>query len=236
MATTLFGIDILLTQAAQYQNLRIALVCNLASVTSKGIHSRIALKEAGFNLIRLFAPEHGFDTKGDDGAFIHHQIDEQTQIPIVSLYSEKLIPSDEDLADIDLVIVDLPDIGARFYTYLWTMTYVMESCEKTKKPVLILDRPNPMAYDLALAEGPFLQKGCSSFIGRFPIPITHNCTFAELAQFFKSNHYPNLSLKTIKMNNWSRKKNDGYLLCLLRQLYKNERLFTLTLVVAYSKV
>ncbi len=205
-----FGIDLLLHQAAQYQNKRIGLVCNLASVTSEGIHSRLALKKAGFSLVRLFAPEHGFDSKGDDGAYIDHQIDQQTQIDIVSLYSEKLSPTADDLADLDLVIIDLPDIGARFYTYLWTMTYVMDACAKFSKPVLVLDRPNPMASDITLAEGPILDLICSSFIGRYEIPVTHHCTFAELAQYFKATQYPQLSLGVIAMENWCRKENNGY--------------------------
>jgi uncharacterized protein YbbC (DUF1343 family) len=205
-----YGIDQLLTQRADYQDKRIGLVCNLASVASNGIHSRLALRDAGLNLVRLFAPEHGFDSKGDDGLFINHQIDKETQIPIVSLYSEKLSPTADDLADLDLIIIDLPDIGARFYTYLWTMTYVMEACEAHAKPVLVLDRPNPMAHDISLAEGPILEEICASFIGRFGIPATHHCTFGELAAYFKSTRYPNLSLEILKMQGWSRKENNGY--------------------------
>ena len=205
-----FGIDILLLQASSYQNKRIALVCNKASVTQTGLHSRIALQNAGFNLVRLFAPEHGFDTQGVDGAYIDHEIDPLTQLPIISLYSDKLSPHAKDLEDIDLIVIDLPDIGSRFYTYLWTMSYILESAALFSKSVLLLDRPNPQAHSLSLAEGPILQEDCASFIGRYPIPVTHQCTFGELAQYFKANYYPNLSLKVIPMQNWDRSTNDGY--------------------------
>ncbi|MGN0002666.1 MAG: exo-beta-N-acetylmuramidase NamZ domain-containing protein [Sphingobacterium composti] len=209
-STVFFGIDNLINQTDKLKDLRLALVCNAASRTTTGKHSRIALKEAGFNLVKLFAPEHGFDAQGADGAFIAHEVDSQTQLPIVSLYSEKLSPTQEDLKDIDLVLIDLPDIGSRFYTYLWTMSYVLESCVHYNKSVLLLDRPNPMAHSIKLAEGPSLAPSCSSFLGRFNIPITHQCTFGELAQYFKSKYYPKLSLEIIKLKNWDRNTNQGY--------------------------
>ncbi len=205
-----YGIDILLETPEKYTGLRIGLVCNQASLTNKGEHSRLALQAAGFHLTKLFAPEHGFDSTGEDGKFIHHDIDSLTQLPIISLYSEKLAPNEEDLSDLDLLIVDLPDVGARFYTYLWTMTYAMESCEEYGKPIVILDRPNPIANRLELVEGPMLDSECSSFIGRFPIPITHHCTFAELAQYFKAIYFPKLELAVVKMTNWDRITNTDY--------------------------
>lgn len=209
-STVYFGIDNLINQTEKYKDLRLALVCNAASLTSTDKHSRIALREAGFNLVKLFAPEHGFDADGADGAFIEHRIDAHTKLPIVSLYSEKLAPSEHDLKDVDLVLIDLPDIGARFYTYLWTMSYVLESCEKYNKRVLVLDRPNPMAHEINLAEGPTLHPSCSSFIGRFNIPITHHCTFGELANYFKAKYFPRLNLEIKNMKNWDRKTNIGY--------------------------
>lgn len=205
-----YGIDVLLSTPEKFANLRIGLVCNQASLTSDDSHSRLALQAAGFNLTKLFAPEHGFDSIGEDGKFIDHEIDSLTNLPIISLYSEKLAPTEIDLENLDLVLIDLPDIGARFYTYLWTMTYVMESCEKYGKPVVILDRPNPIANRLDMVEGPMLNLECSSFIGRFPIPITHHCTFAELAQYFKARYFPNLKLEVIPMHNWDRIANTGY--------------------------
>ena len=205
-----YGIDVLLAMPEKFAGLRIGLVCNQASLTSDDAHSRLALQAAGFNVTKLFAPEHGFDSTGEDGKFIDHEIDLLTNLPIISLYSEKLAPTETDLADLDLVLIDLPDIGARFYTYLWTMTYVMESCGKHGKPVVILDRPNPIANRLDMAEGPMLDLECSSFIGRFPIPITHHCTFGELAKYFQAKYFPKLELSVVPMNNWDRIANTGY--------------------------
>lgn len=211
MITTIqFGIDQINTDPEPYNNKRIGLVCNVASLTSNGIHTRIALKNAGFNLVKIFAPEHGFDAQGEDSKYIDHIIDAETAIPIVSLYSDKLAPDEEDLTDLDIVFIDLPDIRTRFYTYLWTMTYVLESCEKYTIPVVLLDRPNAIAHDLSLAEGPLLHPSCSSFIGRFSIPITHHSTFGELALYFKDKHYPKLQLNVVSMLNWNRARNEGY--------------------------
>lgn len=206
----LFGIDIFLKQYQSLKRKNIALVCNSASLTHDGEHSRIALIKNKFNIIKIFSPEHGFDALGEDGAFISNMIDSITGLPIVSLYGDHLYPTEEDMDNIDIILIDLPDIGARFYTYLWTMTYVMESCEKFNKKVFVLDRPNPLAYDIDLVEGPLLNPDCASFIGRFPIPITHHCTFGELANYFKHQYYSQLDLVIIPMKNWSRKENNGY--------------------------
>lgn len=205
-----FGVDTMLEKASSYHAQRIALVCNAASLTSQGLHSRFALQKAGFNIVKLFAPEHGLDSTGADGAYINHQKDNVLNVPIISLYSEKLAPAEEDLSDIDVLFIDLPDIGARFYTYLWTMTYVLESCERHHKPVVLLDRPNPMAHNLNLAEGPFLNSKCVSFIGRYNMPITHHCTLAELAQYFKAIYFPELKLEIVAMKGWDRTQNQGY--------------------------
>ncbi|MDQ8004086.1 MAG: DUF1343 domain-containing protein [Pedobacter sp.] len=204
-----FGIDVLL-ESKNLEDITIGLVCNATSLSTTGTHASVALLSKGFNVKKLFSPEHGFSAKGDDGAFISDDTDIITKLPIVSLYGEKLAPTANDLADIDLVIVDLPDIGARFYTYLWTMTYVMETCAANGKKLLILDRPNPIAKQFEFAEGPILEENCSSFIGRFPIPIKHNCTLGELARYFKSSQYPSLQLEIEAMKNWDRYENNNY--------------------------
>lgn len=209
-APTIFGIDKFLIEANQYREKRIGLVCNEASRTTAGIHSRVALAQAGFSISVLFTPEHGLDSQGVDGAYMQHGIDPQTNIRIVSLYSEQLAPTQQDLQDIDIILIDLPDIGARFYTYLWTMSYILESAERYNKPVILLDRPNPHAQKLSLAEGPLLDQNCQSFIGRFSIPVTHHCTFGELARYFKAMYYPKVPLQIIPLSNWDRMINEGY--------------------------
>jgi uncharacterized protein YbbC (DUF1343 family) len=121
------------------------------------------------------------------------------------LYGDRLMPTEEDLKDIDIILFDIPDVGCRFYTYLWTMSYVMEACAKYNKPLIILDRPNPIGGNLEMAEGPMLdEKTCASFIGRWSIPIRHSCTLGELAAYFSDKKIKGLDLKVVRVKNWDR--------------------------------
>jgi len=200
-----FGIDILLQQDPSWKQQRIGLVTNHAATTHHFIPSRKALQDHGFNLTKLFSPEHGLDVKGADGAKMNDGIDVLTQLPIISLYGDKLQPSAEDLLDIDIVLFDIPDVGSRFYTYLWTLTHVLEACNKQNKKIIILDRPNPISGNLSLSEGPMLdEENCSSFIGRWKMPIRHSCTLGELALYFNQAKNIQATLDIIKCQNWNR--------------------------------
>ena len=213
MQKVIAGIDSFLQQAELYKNLRLGLVTNNAAFTSDRLLSRLALLTNGFNLIKIFSPEHGISVKGEDGAYQKNSIDIKTDLPIISLYGDRLVPIEEELNDIDAVLFDIPDVGCRFYTYLWTMTYVMEACAKYKKQFIIVDRPNPIGGDLNMAEGPMLdEKNCSSFIGRWSIPIRHSCTLGELANYFASKRINGLDLDIVPVKNWQRREiaNDFY--------------------------
>ena len=200
-----FGIDNLLLQNPLWKKQRIALVNNHAATTNQLIPSRLALLNNGFNIVHLFSPEHGLDVKGADGSFIHDGIDALTQLPIISLYGSKLQPSAEDLQNIDIVLFDIPDIGCRYYTYLWTLTHVLEACAKHKKQMIVLDRPNPISGMIDLAEGPMLDEAsCSSFIGRWTTPLRHSCTVGELALYFNTIKQVHANLEIIKCSNWNR--------------------------------
>ncbi|MFD0939953.1 exo-beta-N-acetylmuramidase NamZ family protein [Pedobacter boryungensis] len=200
-----FGISILLAERPDWRKQKIALVTNNAATTENDIPSHLALIKAGFNIVKLFSPEHGFNTKGADGEKMPDGFDVATKLPIISLYSEKLKPNATDLADVDLVLFDIPDIGARFYTYLWTLTYLIEACKEYNKPLIILDRPNPIGLDLAQIEGPMLDElNCSSFIGRWDIPLRHSCTLGELALYFNDIKNINASVTVIKCEQLSR--------------------------------
>ena len=206
-----FGIDILLKQNPDWKNRPIGLLTNDAAKTNKGILSRQALKEAGFNIIKLFSPEHGINATAADGAYINDGFDDTTGLSITSLYGEKLIPTEIDLKDIDIMLFDIPDAGTRFYTYLWSMTYWIEAAAKFNKKVIILDRPNPLGGNLFNCEGPMLHENVTSFIGRFNIPIKHQCTLGELANYFNKTQSWNADLEIIKcVNNnathWDRAK------------------------------
>ncbi|AEV96684.1 hypothetical protein A4D02_34975 [Niastella koreensis] len=200
-----FGIDILLAQQPHWKRKRIALVTNHAATTNCFAPSRLALLQHGFNIVKLFSPEHGLDTTGADGHAMGNSTDPLTHLPVVSLYGDKLAPAPEDLIDIDVVLFDIPDIGSRFYTYLWTMTHVLEACAVYNLPFIVADRPNPVSGNLRLAEGPMLDEvHCSSFIGRWSIPVRHSCTMGELAKYFNATRNINCELEVIPCNYWQR--------------------------------
>jgi len=201
-----FGIDIVLKNLPYWKEKRIGILTNDAAKTNKGIISRIALKEAGFNLVKIFSPEHGIKAIGADGAYMNDGIDEITGLPIISLYGEKFIPTEDDLADVEIMLFDIPDAGTRFYTYLWSMTYWIEAAAKYDKQVIILDRPNPLGGNMTMCEGPMLDAELSSFIGRFNIPIKHQCTLGELANYFNASQNWNANLKVVQCDPLNREK------------------------------
>lgn len=205
MNNILFGVDVFCTQAAAYKNRRTALVTNNAATTANGTSSRLALLKAGFHIVKLFSPEHGLSARGDDGACQYNHTDELTGLPVISLYSDHLIPSAAELADVDMVLFDIPDVGCRFYTYLWTMTYTMEACALHHIKMLVLDRPNPAGAAMQQAEGPMLDEiNCASFIGRWSIPVKHSCTLGELAVYFAATRLKDLDLQVVKVQGWQR--------------------------------
>ncbi len=207
MEQILFGIDLLLADPGEWKNGRLGLVTNNAATTSSGEASRGALLRNGYNLVRLFSPEHGLSTKGADGVAQPGEVDPLTGLQVVSLYGDHFRPSMEELADLDLVLFDIPDAGCRFYTYLWTLTHVMEACAAAGKKLIVLDRPNPLSGDLFKAEGPMLdEKNCASFIGRWNIPVRHSCTLGELALYFNATRVSGLDLEIIKVQHWNRQQ------------------------------
>jgi uncharacterized protein YbbC (DUF1343 family) len=184
---------------------RFALVTNDGACNTAFIPSRLALVESGHRIVKLFSPEHGLQAVGPDGHAMASGSDALTGLPVTSLYGDALKPSKQDLEYIDAVLFDLPDVGCRCYTYLWTLSYVMEACEEQGKPLIVLDRPNPISGILSLAEGPMLaDPRCASFIGRWNIPLRHSCTFGELAQLWKATRIQNLDLRVVRVNGWSR--------------------------------
>lgn len=199
-----FGIDQLLEQPCDWKNQRIALLTNNAATTHNDIPTRLALIQHQFQLTLLFSPEHGLGANGIDGQLMPDAVDSLTGLPVISLYGNKLAPTESDLENIDIVLFDIPDIGARFYTYLWSLTYLMEACASLRKKLVILDRPNPISGNVELSEGPILQKSCVSFIGRWPIPIRHSCTLGELANYFNQKLNLGLDLEIKICGFWNR--------------------------------
>lgn len=181
----LFGIDHLLTdesRLSQLKKARVGLVAHPASVTSDNQHSIDALMEAGCNVVRAFGPQHGMrGEKQDNMIESEDYLDQRHQLPVISLYGEHRYPTDEMLADLDIVLFDLQDVGCRIYTYITTLYYFIEACGRLDKPLWILDRPNPAGRPI---DGLYLEDGEQSFVGCAPIPTRHGLTTGELGQWF----------------------------------------------------
>lgn len=146
---------------------------------TKSMHLVDWLIESKLNVTKIYAPEHGFRGTAEAGELVKDGKDTKTGIPIISLYGDNKKPKPEQLAGIDVLVFDLQDVGARFYTYISSLHYVMEACAENKIPLLILDRPNPNGNTI---DGPILEKENSSFIGMHPIPVLHGMTMGEYAK------------------------------------------------------
>ena len=158
---------------------RVALVVNQTSIVGeRQTHLLDTLLSSGIRVKKVFAPEHGFRGNADAGETVKNGRDVKSGLPILSLYGKNKKPGAEQLADIDVVLFDIQDVGARFYTYISTMHYVMEACAEQQKPFIVTDRPNPCDY----IDGPIREASKKSFVGMHAIPILHGCTIAELAQ------------------------------------------------------
>ncbi len=201
----LLGVESAIASGILLNYTNIGMVTNDAATLGSGRLSRLLLLEHGVSIIRLFAPEHGISITGADGQAQADTTDAATGLPVISLYRDDPFPQDQDLLDLDLIIFDVPDVGARFYTYLWTLSYIMQSCEKLSIPLMIMDRPNPLSAIIGDSEGPFLdEQNCGSFLGRWNIPLKHSCTLGELASYFRALKMPDLDLTIIKMKGYLR--------------------------------
>lgn len=157
---------------------RVAIMANQTTVIGK-THLVDSLKKLGINIVKVFGPEHGFRGNASAGVQVADEIDVATSIPVISLYGKKNKPTKEDMANVDILIYDLQDVGCRFYTNINALSRLMEACYENGKEMLILDRPNPNGY---LIDGPVLDMKYKSGIGMFPLPMSHGLTVAEFAQ------------------------------------------------------
>ncbi len=155
----------------------VALVANQTSRIGD-IHLADTLVRAGIRLMKIFSPEHGLTGQAGAGDLIQDGTYGTTGIPIVSLYGKKKKPAPGDLDGIDVVVFDMQDVGVRFYTYISTLHYAMEACAENSKPLLLLDRPNPLGH---YVDGPVLEPAFQSFVGMHPIPVVYGMTIGELA-------------------------------------------------------
>lgn len=158
---------------------KIGIVTNQSGILSNKIHLVDFLLSKNIDVQNIFAPEHGFRGTADAGQHIVDGKDSKTGLSIISLYGDNKKPKTEQLASIDIMVFDLQDVGARFYTYISSLHYIMEACAENNIPLLILDRPNPNG---GIVDGPILEKEFTSFVGMHPVPLLHGMTIGEYAQ------------------------------------------------------
>lgn len=161
------------------KNKKVGIVTNQTGILSDKTHVVDFLVEKKINIQTIFAPEHGFRGTADAGEHVVDGKDAKTGLPIISLYGDNKKPKKDQLATLDVMVFDLQDVGARFYTYISSLHYVMEACAENGIPLIILDRPNPNG---AIIDGPLLEKDFSSFVGMHPIPLLHGMTIGEYGQ------------------------------------------------------
>ena len=187
------------------ENKRVGVVANQTSIMDDGTHLIDTLLGRGVDIVKIFTPEHGFRGTADEGASIDSGVDEKTGIAIVSLYGKNKKPTAEQLQGIDILVFDLQDVGCRFYTYISTMTYVMEAAAENGIPVIVLDRPNPNGF---YVDGPVLEKEHASFVGMHCVPIVYGLTIGEYALMVNGERWLSDSLQcdltVIPLGNYNR--------------------------------
>jgi uncharacterized protein YbbC (DUF1343 family) len=205
----LTGADQINTLLPKLKNKRIALTVNHTSLIGK-THLADSLKSLGVNIVKIFGPEHGFRGNAADGELVNDSVDVKTGIALISLYGKNKKPTAQQLADVDVVVFDIQDVGTRFYTYIGTMHYVMEACAESNKKMIILDRPNPNDF----VDGPMNDKALKSFVAMHTIPIAHGLTVGELAQLLNGEGWllnkVRCDIEVIPVKNW--KHGEPYLL------------------------
>ncbi len=198
------GVEVLLSDRLEsLKGKRVALLTNQTGVDRKGV-SNVDLLRAhpAINLVALFSPEHGVSGAAQAGEKVASGIDPKSGLPVHSLYGETKMPTAKMMQGIDIVLVDLQDVGTRFYTYASTLLYMLRAAETSGSEVIVLDRPNPQGG--MMIEGPVLEPAFASFVGSYAVPVRHGMTFGELAQMFVGEDRLRTRLRVIAMRGWSR--------------------------------
>ena len=196
------GIDVLLTERLDLvAGRRIGLVTNHAGVDGQGIHDVERLRSAGLALTTLFSPEHGFRGAAAPGEAVQHSVDSATGLPIYSLYGRTSSPSAEMLEEVDIMLVDLPDAGARYFTYLTTTAAVMRAAGELGIPVVVLDRPNPIGGS---RQGNITEAEHRSVVGLLAVPMRHGLTLGEQATLARGELAIDVDLTVVRVDGWSR--------------------------------
>jgi uncharacterized protein YbbC (DUF1343 family) len=198
------GLDVFIEKHIQdFKGKRVGLVTNLTGVNHKLVPTIDLFQEHDdIHLTALYGPEHGIRGDAKEGEEVGNSIDPYTGLPVFSLYGDTKKPTPEMLDPVDVIFLDLQDIGSRYYTYIYTMAYVMEACGEQGKSIVVLDRPNPIGG--TAIEGNVLESEFTSFVGLYPIPNRHGLTIAEMALVFKHEFGVSCDLTVIPMEGWNR--------------------------------
>lgn len=199
------GIDRLIEQGAgALTGLRVGLITNHTGTTADGSRSTIDVlhEHPDLDLVALFSPEHGIRGAVEAGEHVASGRDEQTGLPIHSLYGETRVPTGAMLDGLDALVFDIQDIGTRYYTYVWTMAHALEAAAEHDKLFVVLDRPNPIGGDVV--QGNVLDTAYASFVGLYPVPMRHGMTAGELAQYVNAVHGIGARLHVVPVMNWER--------------------------------
>ena len=198
------GVEVLLTEQKDLiKGKRVGLITNPTGVDQNLNHIVDLLHEdEEIDLVALYGPEHGVRGDAQAGSQVESYVDEQTGITVHSLYGATKKPTPEMLEGVDVLIFDIQDVGARFYTYIYTMAYAMQAAQENGIEIIVLDRPNPLGGDKV--SGPVLEEKYSSFVGMYPIPVIHGMTVGELANYFNTEFDINAKLTVVPMKNWNR--------------------------------
>ena len=195
------GIDLIDENLELFKDKRVGLITNATGVNSE-FKSTIDILYEKVNLVALFAPEHGIRGAAGAGQSVANEIDPVTQLPVYSLYGSTSTPTKDMMSKVDILCIDIQDVGARFYTYIYTMSRAMQACKNYGKEFVVFDRPNPVTG--SKSEGNILEMKYSSGIGLYPIIQRHGLTIGEIATLFNEEFEIGCSLKIIKMQGWMR--------------------------------
>jgi uncharacterized protein YbbC (DUF1343 family) len=196
------GIEVLLADSAHLvRDRRVGLVTNQSGVDASGVSDVARLRAAGVRLVALFSPEHGFRGAADPGAAVASSLDSSTGLPIYSLYGRTSAPTDEMLQGIDMLLVDLQDAGARYYTYITTTVDVMKAAAAHGIPVVVLDRPNPIG---GVVQGNVLEEAHITAVGRLRMPMRHGLTLGEMARLARADLAIGGELRVVPTSGWTR--------------------------------
>ena len=197
------GLESLLGKPAAVRGMRLGLIANPTSVTSDLLHASLALQGTrGFKLAALFGPEHGIWADAQDLVEVEDSRDPRTGLPVHSLYGRTRVPTASMLSGIDALVFDVQDVGARYYTFIYTMLHAMEACAAAGRRLVVLDRPNPLGG--VAVDGNVLDPAFASFVGLHPLVARHGMTVGELALLFRKERELDLELKVVRLRGWRR--------------------------------